>query len=300
MTSAPQFLVGTASWTDPTLVKSDLFYPPGATNAAARLAFYASQFPTVEVDSSYYAILSEEVAGLWVQRTPPGFIFNVKAFAWLTQHPAETGRLPAAIKAALPAELKSAARIKNPPADVQDLAFQMFWSSLQPLRDAGKLGRVLFQLPPYVTWRQSNLDYLAALPARLPGAEIAVEFRHPSWTDSARRRTDTLHFLRGDRLAYVCVDAPPQSGLASFLATTADDAYIRFHGRNAETWFKRSISPAQRFKYLYAERELAEWAGCLKQLSGVRRAFAIFNNGYSNFGVMNATTMREMLSRPQP
>jgi uncharacterized protein YecE (DUF72 family) len=295
---APQLLVGTASWTDPTLVKSDLFYPPGATTAAERLAFYASQFPTVEVDSSYYAILSEDVAKLWVARTPLGFIFNVKAFAWLTQHPAEASRLPTAIKAALPAELKSSGRIKNPPAEVLNLAFQMFWSSLKPLRDAGRMGLVLFQLPPYVTCRQSNLDYLAALPERLPGAAIAVEFRHPSWTDSARRRAETLGFLRNQGFAYVSVDAPAQAGLGSVLATTANDAYIRFHGRNGETWFKRNLSAAERFKYLYAERELAEWAGRLKQLTGVRRAFAIFNNCYSNFGIMNATTMREMLSKP--
>jgi uncharacterized protein YecE (DUF72 family) len=297
MTSAPQFLVGTASWTDPTLVKSDLFYPPGATTAAERLTFYASHFPTVEVDSSYYAILSEGVARLWVERTPPDFIFNVKAFAWLTQHPAEAGRLPAAIKNVLSAELRSAPRIKNPPDEVLSLAFQMFWSSLKPLREAGKMGRVLFQLPPYVTWRQSNLDYIASLPQRLPGAEIAVEFRHPSWTETTHRRTDTLRFLRDHGFAYVSLDAPTQSGLAPFLAATADDAYIRFHGRNGENWFKRNVSAAERFKYLYAERELAEWVGRLKELSGVRRAFAIFNNCYSNFGIMNATTMREMLAR---
>jgi uncharacterized protein YecE (DUF72 family) len=299
MVSTPQFLVGTASWTDPTLVKSDLFYPPEATSAAARLAFYAGHFPTVEVDASYYAILSEDVARLWVERTPPGFVFNVKAFAWLTQHPADARRLPAAIKTALPEELKSTARIKHPPDGVLNLAFQMFWSSLKPLRDAGKLGRVLFQLPPYMTWRQSNFQYLATLPQHLPQAEIAVEFRHPSWTDSSNRCNDTLRFLREHGFAYVCVDAPPQSRLGSIMATTADDAYIRFHGRNAENWFKRNLSAAERFKYLYAERELAEWADRLKQLSGVRRAFAIFNNCYSNFGVMNATTMREILSRPQ-
>jgi uncharacterized protein YecE (DUF72 family) len=295
-TGTTQFLFGTASWTDPTLVKSDLFYPPGAATAAQRLAFYASHFPTVEVDSSYYAILSEEVARLWVQRTPPGFVFNVKAFAWLTQHPAETGRLPAAIKSALPAELKSAPRIKNPPAEVLSLAFQMFWSSLKPLRDAGRIGWVLFQLPPYVTRRQSNLDYLAALPERLPGAAIAVEFRHPSWRETPRRQAETLGFLRDHSLAYVSVDAPAQSGLTPLLVNTAEDAYVRFHGRNGENWFKRNVSAAERFKYLYAERELAEWSGRLKQLSGVRRAFAIFNNCYSNFGIMNATTMQEMLA----
>jgi len=291
----PQFLVGTASWTDPTLVNSDLFYPRGTQSAEERLAFYASHFPTVEVDSSYYAILSERVAQLWAERTPPGFIFNVKAFAWLTQHPADAARLPTAIKNALPAELKSTHRIKSPPGAILDLAFQMFWSSLQPLRRASKLGLVLFQMPPYVTCRRSNLQYLAALPARMPGAQIAVEFRHPSWTSDERRRADTLHFLHEHGLAYVSIDAPPQSGLSSSLAATSDDAYVRFHGRNGENWFKRSVSPAERFKYLYAERELADWAGRLKQLTGVRRAFAIFNNCYSNFGIMNASTMRQIL-----
>jgi uncharacterized protein YecE (DUF72 family) len=293
----PQMMVGTASWTDPTLVNSDLFYPPDVRTAEERLAFYAVHFPTVEVDASYYALLSERVAELWAQRTPPGFIFHVKAFAWLTQHPAEVQRLPSAIKKVLPAGLKSAQRIKNPPGEILSLAFQMFWSSLDPLRKADKLGRVLFQMPPYVTCRPSNMEYLASLPQRMPRAEIAIEFRHPSWTNDERRRTETMRFLRENGLAYVSLDAPRGAGLAPFLATTAEDAYIRFHGRNDETWFKRGVSAAERFKYLYAERELAEWAGRLKQLSGVRRAFAIFNNCYSNFGIMNATTMREMLAR---
>ncbi|HJU11679.1 MAG TPA: DUF72 domain-containing protein [Candidatus Binataceae bacterium] len=296
---AREFLVGTASWTDPTLVKTDLFYPPDAKTAAQRLAFYASHFPTVEVDSSYYAILSEDVVRLWAERTPPGFVFNVKAFAWMTQHPAETKRLPTTIKSILPENLKSSARVKSPPAELLALAFQMFWSSLKPLRDAGKMGWVLFQLPPYVTYRKSNLEYLGGLSERLPGGDVAVEFRHPSWTDSSHR-TATLDFLRDRGLAYVSTDAPAQSGLVSILSATTSDAYIRFHGRSGETWFKRNISAAERFKYLYAERELAEWAGRIKQLGGVRRAFAIFNNCYSNFGIMNATTMREMLSRPEP
>jgi uncharacterized protein YecE (DUF72 family) len=298
MDRTPQFLVGTASWTDPTLVRAKLFYPPEVTTAEARLAFYASQFPTVEVDASYYSILSEDVARLWVERTPPGFIFNSKAFAWLTQHAADTRRLPSVIKRALPAEMRSLPRIKHPPAEVLELAFQMFWSSLKPLREAGKLGLILFQLPPYVVWRKSNFDYLAQLPARLPGASIAIEFRHPSWMDEPQHREETLKFLRTHGLTYVAVDAPSEAGLAPVLTATTSDAYIRFHGRNRETWFRRNLTPAERFKYLYTERELAEWAVRIKQLSGVQRVFAIFNNCYSNFGVMNATMMKEMLSRP--
>src|ERR1700674_4882031 len=96
--STPQFLVGTASWTDPTLVKSDTFYPPSAKTAEDRLRFYSSHFNTVEVDSTYYALPSEKNSRLWAERTPDDFIFNIKAFALLTQHAAETSRLPIAVK----------------------------------------------------------------------------------------------------------------------------------------------------------------------------------------------------------
>jgi uncharacterized protein YecE (DUF72 family) len=108
MPSRPQFLVGTASWTDPTLVKSDVFYPPSLKTAEERLRFYAAQFNTVEVDASYYALISERNAELWAERTPPGFVFNIKAFAMLTQHPVDTARLPATLKSMLPADQRAA------------------------------------------------------------------------------------------------------------------------------------------------------------------------------------------------
>jgi uncharacterized protein YecE (DUF72 family) len=131
----------------------------------------------------------------------------------------------------------------------------------------------------------------------MPGASLAIEFRHPSWVVEGGRRDATMKFLRDHGLFYVSVDAPlVPSTVPSFLETTGPDAYVRFHGRNRENWFKRDIEVAERYKYLYSERELAEWAGRLKQLSGVRRTFAIFNNCYRNFGIMNATTMAHMLS----
>ena len=65
-------LVGTSSWTDPTLVKDGGFYPPTAKSAESRLKFYASRFPLVEVDSTYYYPPSERNAVLWIERTPPG------------------------------------------------------------------------------------------------------------------------------------------------------------------------------------------------------------------------------------
>jgi uncharacterized protein YecE (DUF72 family) len=299
MAASISFMAGTASWTDPTLVKSDLFYPPSLKTAEERLRFYAGHFNTVEVDSSYYTLLAEKTAKAWVERTPPGFMFNLKAFALLTQHPAETARLPVALKQLLNDQEKGLARINRPSAQVLDLAFEMFWSAAAPLREAGKLGMLLFQFPPYFVCKSANFDYLAGLRERLPQATLAIEFRHPSWVLEGQRRQETMEFLRRNELCYVSVDCPQgPSIMPSFLEATAAQMYVRFHGRNRETWFKKGITAAERFKYLYSERELEEHAERLKRMSGVQRAYVIFNNCYSNFGVMNATTMAQILSRP--
>jgi uncharacterized protein YecE (DUF72 family) len=293
MPPRPQFLVGTASWTDPTLVKSDVFYPPALKTAEDRLRFYASQFNTVEVDATYYALVSERNAELWAERTPPGFVFNIKAFAMLTQHPVDSTRLPAAVKSMLPTDQRAAARLRHPPREALEMAFGMFWSALEPLRAAGKLGHLLFQFPPYFTARPSNLDYIAGLKQRMPGAAIAIEFRHNSWLLGAQR-AETLRFLERHGLTFVSIDTPPAT-VEPVFAVTGSEAYVRFHGRNRENWYKRDGGAAERFKYLYAEAELAPWAERLTSLTDVRRASVIFNNCYSNFGVMNAATMAQIL-----
>jgi uncharacterized protein YecE (DUF72 family) len=293
MPPRPQFLVGTASWTDPTLVRSDVFYPRALKTAEDRLRFYAEQFNTVEVDATYYALVSERNAELWAERTPPGFVFNIKAFAMLTQHPVDATRLPAAVKTMLPVDQRAAARLRHPPREVLEMAFGMFWSALEPLRAAGKLGHLLFQFPPYFTARPSNLDYVAELKQRMPGAAIAIEFRHNSWLLGAQW-AETIRFLERHGLTFVSIDTPPAT-VESVFAVTGSEAYVRFHGRGRENWYKRDGGAAERFKYLYAEAELAPWAERLKSLTGVRRASVIFNNCYSNFGVMNAATMAQML-----
>ena len=298
MATDTDFMVGTASWTDPTLVKSDLFYPKSLKTAEERLRFYASQFNTVEVDSSYYTLLGENTATAWVARTPSGFTFNIKAFALLTQHPAEVARLPIALKELLSEKEKRQQGLVRPSPQVLDLAFAMFWSSIAPLREAGKLGMLLFQFPPYFIRKSANFGYVEALRERLPQAPLAIEFRHPSWVVEGQPRLETMKFLRRNELCYVSVDCPQGPSIVpSFLEATTARMYLRFHGRNRETWFKKGITAAERFKYLYAERELEEQAERLRSLQEVERAYVIFNNCYSNFGVMNATTMAQILAR---
>ena len=81
---AGRLRVGTASWTDPSLIKSGKFYPKGCSSAEERLRYYADQFPMVEVDSSYYALPSGRNSEAWVLRTPDDFVFNIKAFRLFT------------------------------------------------------------------------------------------------------------------------------------------------------------------------------------------------------------------------
>lgn len=293
---ALRFHVGTASWTDPTLIESGAFYPPDATTAEDRLRFYAEHFDTVEVDATYYALPSERNAYLWAERTPPEFIFHVKAFSMLTLHGTETKRLPRAIKALLAPEDLAKPRLSRVSEDVRDLAFQMFTEALEPLRRAGKLGLLVFQFPPWFQATPGRVRYLEFCRERLPEHRVAVEFRHASWFAGDRRRA-TLELLRGLGFTHVIVDAPPVPGVVpAVCAVTAPDAYVRFHGRNKEAWTKKGISPAERYKYLYSERELAEWAGRLRRLRGARDVHVIFNNCYANFGVMNATTMKQLLA----
>ena len=87
--AAARIRVGTASWTDKTLIACGRFYPRGASTAEGRLRYYASQFRIVEVDSSYYAMPTPQTAQAWAERTPEGFVMNVKAFRLFTGHQTE-------------------------------------------------------------------------------------------------------------------------------------------------------------------------------------------------------------------
>lgn len=276
-------MVGTASWTEKSQIQTNDFYPPEVKTAEDRLHFYAAQFKTVEVDSTYYAIPSERNAELWRERTPPGFVFNVKAFAWLTQHPTDASRLPKDLKQMLSEGDRAKRRLGFPGKDALDAAFAMFWSSLEPLHRAdpaqgGSLGMLLFQFPPYFICKPSNMDYIASLPERMPGASLAIEFRHRSWTGEEQQRTRTLEFLRRNGLYFVSIDAPDDKSIPpSIMDATGDLAYVRFHGRNRDAWYGKHETAAQRFKYLYAECELAEKAAQLRSLGerGVRRAYVM-------------------------
>jgi uncharacterized protein YecE (DUF72 family) len=172
-------LVGTASWADKSLVDSKLFYPREAKTAEARLRHYADNFRLVEVDSSYYALPAPPVAELWAQRTPETFVFDIKAFRIFTQHQAPPKVLPPDIREALgPLAEKKNVYYGDFPPELMDEMWRRFRLALEPLRQAGKLGAVLFQIPPWFFYRRSNLGHIAHCAQVLDGYQIAVEFRN--------------------------------------------------------------------------------------------------------------------------
>jgi len=292
-------LVGTCSWTDPTLIESGRFYPSWARSAEARLQYYASQFPIVEVDSSYYALLNERTSGLWARRTGEKFIFDIKAFRLFTQHPTPLSAFPRDIREALPEELKEKTNVysRDVPTELTDELWERFERALLPLDSSGKLGVVLFQFPPWFYPGNEQRDYILSCKERFPQYRIAVEFRHNSWVNE-KNIERTLNFLRDNSLPYVCVDEPQgfKSSLPPVAEATSDIGLIRFHGRNKETWEKKGVSATERFNYLYSDEELKEWIPRVKELaSKTRQLHVLFNNCYADKAVVNASQVRLML-----
>jgi uncharacterized protein YecE (DUF72 family) len=294
--------VGVAGWTDPTLTARGVFYPRGTTSAEARLRHYASCFPLVEVDSSYYALPSRANAERWVERTPPHFTFDVKAFALMTGHPTETARLPAAIRSMLPEALRAESRVyaKDLPPAALDAVWDWFLDAVAPLSDAGRLGAVFLQYPPWVGPTRDSPAMLEEARARLPGVPLAVELRNPAWL-APRLRDRTFALLERLGMSYVVVDEP-QGTTASVppdvAVTSPRLAVLRMHGHRTDTWLARDIPVVERFRYLYATEELKRWTDRVVTMAEqAERVHIVFNNCYANYGVSNAAEMASLLGR---
>lgn len=290
--------VGTCSWTDPTLTDTEAFYPSTEMSAEERLAFYADSFPVVEVDATYYAPPSEKVAGLWVERTPASFVFDVKAFRLLTQHPTPLSSLWKHLRGKVPKKLAEKRNIymRDLPRDVQAEAVQAFRDALMPLHSAGKLGVVLAQLPPYVYPNRGSFGYLKWLAEHLDDFQLAVEFRNRRWLDEDHM-SETLAFLERHGLTYVAVDEPQgfKSSVPPVTAVTAPVAEVRFHGRNRENWERRGISAAERFRYDYSSDELAEWVPRVREMATVAESVhVLMNNCYADYGVRSARLFADL------
>jgi len=289
-----QIQVGTASWTDKTLLASG-WYPPEASNPEQRLRYYARQFPLVEVDSTYYALPAETTAATWRDRTPAEFTFNIKAFSLFTQHPTPVKALPADLREAAAKTGKDRVYLKDVDPQVTDSAWERFFAALSPLQEKGKLGAILLQFPPWFPISRANKDYIVACAERAAPRRVCVEFRNRTWM-TPNNQKETLDFLSANNLPYVCVDMPQgyPSSIPPVLAVTSNElALVRMHG-HSDKWDSKDIY--ERFGYRYGGDELDEWAGNIRELAaGAERTHVLFNNCYRDYAQVNARELVERL-----
>jgi uncharacterized protein YecE (DUF72 family) len=285
--------IGTASWTDRTLLESG-WYPPEADNPARRLRFYASKFPLVEVDATYYALPAEQTAAAWAERTPETFTFNVKAFSLLTQHPTRIAALPADLREGITQTGKETVYLRQVDQGIAEQTWERFLGALSPLRQAGKLGALLFQFPQWFPISRANKDYILSCASRAQPDQVCIEFRNRTWL-SPDNQEETLRFLSDHQLPYVSVDMPQgyPSSIPPVVAATADLAVVRLHG-HSDKWASKDIH--ERFGYRYSEGELSEWAAKVRGLADTAdTTHVLFNNCYSDYAQVNAQQLADLL-----
>ena len=293
--------IGTASWTDPTMTAAGVFYPDGADTAEERLNYYAGRFPVVEVDATYYALPTRGMAAEWAARTPPGFVFDVKAHGLLTGHGADVRRLPDWLRRAVPAGALTAGRLygKDLSPALRAEVWRRFLDALEPLRAAGKLGTILLQFPRWFTPSRASARMLADARSNLGSVPGVVEFRHRAWM-ADRVGPRTLDLLRGLELGHVVVDGPQgmESSMPPIVAvTTPSIAVLRLHGRRTETWERRNDPATERYRYLYDDDEIAEHLRAVIELSErkVSAIHVIYNNCHGNYAATNAVELSRLL-----
>jgi uncharacterized protein YecE (DUF72 family) len=290
--------IGLCSWSDPSLIKSKAFYPRGTGTPEGRLRFYAQNFPVVEVDSSFYAMPDPANSVRWVERTPPNFRFNIKAFRLLTGHQTPPKVFPPDIAAALPA-LKARKRnhyYDDLPDEILDEVWRRFIDAIAPLKQAGKLLAVHFQFAPWVSntaaWRQ----HVQMCVQRMAGHLVAIEFRNATWFADDGVES-TLAWLRGMQVVHTIVDEP--QGVGNYAqgiweVTHPALALVRLHGRNAETWAAKGLATsAERFNYDYDDAELDELSHDIDGL--VEKAFdvvVLLNVNHEDQGVRAARALQ--------
>lgn len=295
--------VGISAWTEPSLA-AGTFYPPEATTSEARLRYYGTRYPLVEVDATFYAPVNETVVQHWVERTPDDFLFDVKAYRLLTHHPTPPSSLWRDVRDSLGAELIAKPQIycDDVDRDVMEEVLRRFLATLQPLRAGFRMGLVLLQFPHYYYPSERTHQHLRWLRNGLGSTPAAIEFRQPRWVD-ADHLDDTLGLLRELDFTYVCVDEPQhvKGSMPPLAVATAETAMVRFHGRNAEMWSGRGAEAAERSAYDYPPPELEEWVPRIERLHrDGRPVHIVMNNGYRDFAVRAAETLaRQLIEAPR-
>ena len=289
-----EVLFGTTSWADKGLVQSGAFYPKKSMTARERLGFYATRFSVAEIATTYRFPPTPEVSRQWVERTPEGFTFDLRAWSLLTGAPT----LPDSLWPDLQDQVRDRSRDQRrlyrghlTPEALEE-CWERFDHALRPLVDSGRLGSVILQYPSWFTPRPEAWAELALVAQRLPGIHLAVELHSPRWIEG-NACEQTLEWLEDHGLGYVCTDGPPDGarGLPPVAATTSDLGVVRFIGRRV------SETDPWTYPYRYSSDELAAWVPKLVTLAeSAPQVHVIMDNNWGSDAVDNALTLAGLLA----
>jgi uncharacterized protein YecE (DUF72 family) len=263
--------VGTSGWSYPKGegTWNGHFYPKGKVN---ELEYYSQFFDTVEINSSFYRPPNPGYVYNWARRVPEGFLFAVKLWQKFT-HP------------------KMFKEATGQDAAISQTDVDLFKNSIEPLAKYGKLGALLAQFPPSFKNDSLGQQVLESVSKIFSEYRLAVELRHRSWSDNQ----NTAKILEQNNVAWVNIDEPKfQSSIAADVPVTSGMTYFRYHGRNAEMWWKGNSET--RYKYLYSIEEINELVANVKSASEKSQLlFAFFNNHWQGYAPRNAIDMKKAL-----
>jgi len=274
MSAQAEIYIGTSGWSYPKGegTWNGYFYPKGKID---ELEYYSQFFKTVEINSSFYRPPNKGYVYNWVRKVPRDFLFTVKLWQKFT-HP------------------KMYKEATGEDAVINQEDIDLFQDSIEPLVKYNKLGALLAQFPPSFKNDGIGQKILTGIIRKFGQYRLAVELRHHSWSDDP----NTAALLRENNIAWVQIDEPKfKTSVAAEVPLTADMAYFRFHGRNAEMWWNGDNET--RYHYLYSPKEIEELADKINTASDkTKLLFAFFNNHWQAYAPRNANDMMKALQLP--
>lgn len=224
------------------------------------LEFYAKEFDTVELNVTYYRVPPLKTVAGWVDRTPDGFLFSVKAHKSLTH-------------------------------ERTDPDFGTFVQGIDPLIRSGRLACVLAQFPYSFHPTKENIEYLNRIREGFTSIPTVIEFRDRAWVTD-----ETFELLESLDLGFCAVDEPRLRGLMPpVVHASGPVSYIRFHGRNAEKWWDHEQA-WERYDYTYMDEELEEWIPNIASLESDESLVLIYaNNHFRGQSIDTIRKLRKML-----
>jgi uncharacterized protein YecE (DUF72 family) len=256
-----QIRVGPAGWSYKDW--EGTVYPPHGSKFD-HLAYLASFFDTIEINSPFYRIPPPTHAKSWVRRVAdnPNFKFTTKVFRGFT----------------------------HDDASLVDADVTAFRNYLDPLANANRLGAVLLQYPWSFKNSAESLDKLTALFNAFDGYPLALEVRHSTFQNE-----EFFDFLNEHDVAWVNVDQPLfHDSVKPSDAMTGPLAYARLHGRNYEKWFAHGET-WERYNYLYSKEELAPWVDRIQTMATAKETYVVTNNHFRGQAIVNAVELEQSL-----